>query len=379
MKHGNQNLPDNVQALFFACDCFNLGEKELGSRRMKLNRARSGKNISTDERERIRQRLYVSVRTAAQTPIARCTFVTDDIVTSLIETYERLLPHLKTQGVPSADAMWVLAKHVFVPTAYLIVFKKHDLGLGTEFHGDKCWYVPKTEGRRVIKPIQQVLDCWLRVAGFRTAYGVSKKIDSESLRHKIDNWLSGKVTPSKTDLHSLVAKFADEVSWLDDVDAWKARFTLACAAQNMWNKADEYFTPTQSEKLAQAFRDLVKTIRFDDEGVLGETRIFFAARLMQRRLQQDKNWEKVFAAASKSMGKTFPVDASDEEIDEHRNQIFWQMNPGNHFLASIKEMAITDGFLSRTKSSTENRMALEKYIFDFGWRELNLIFNSKLK
>jgi hypothetical protein len=84
----NQSLPDKVQALFFVCDCFGLGEKELELGRMKLNRARSGKDISNEERERVYQRLIISVHKAAQTPVSRCTFVTDDILSSLITIYE---------------------------------------------------------------------------------------------------------------------------------------------------------------------------------------------------------------------------------------------------------------------------------------------------
>lgn len=50
---------------------------------MKLNRARAGKSISSEKRERLRQNLFQSVREAIQTPVSHATFVTDELVTRL--------------------------------------------------------------------------------------------------------------------------------------------------------------------------------------------------------------------------------------------------------------------------------------------------------
>src|SRR5205807_7964096 len=119
--------------------------------------------------------------------------------------------------------------------------------------GESCWYLPvKSRG-----PISRVLDCWLRVAGFRTAYGVSKTLSRrnadtgtseervhlrwESWKKGVGRWLNGECVPSVKRLHELVDAFAEQVSWLDEPNAWKARFTLACAMQNVCDTMDEFF------------------------------------------------------------------------------------------------------------------------------------------
>lgn len=325
--------------------------------------------------------------------------VTDEIAVSLLTLYERLVPKLDFKGVSKAEAMWVLVENVFVPTVFIKLAGEWRFGLGTEFQGKTCWYLPVKSNGQKAKPISRVLDCWLCVAGFRTAYGVSQSLSRgkpgksdldvqtaklwKAWKKSIERWLDGKPVQSVQSLHRLVEVFARNVAWLDEPEGWKARFTLAFAMQNLCDSMDEFFKAVREDSSLMLADMLRRTsderLAYDDDKFLASSHSFFAARLLQRRLQKEGEWNKMVASAPKSMSRSFPPEASDEQIATFRKQMNWQMNPGNWLLEFIKERAVLDGRLKRNDRSAEGYVALEAYIFDFGVDELNRLLDSKRK
>lgn len=203
-----------------------------------------------------------------------------------------------------------------------------------------------------MKPVPRILDCWLKVAGFRTAYGVSQDMGTGPLRRNVDRWRKGEKVPSLATLHHLVDRFAAKASWLDDSPTWKTRFTLACAMQNLCDTMDVFFEEVckdSSLKLAGIIKRISEErIVCDDEKFLADPYRFFAARLAQLKLKRDGKWE---------MG---------------------QMSPGNNLLESIKNMAVSDARFRHNDGSVGNFIALEEYLFnDVGVNELNCLIKLK--
>ncbi len=371
-------LPDEVQALFFVCDCFALGEQELSEYRMKLSRARVDKSISKAARERIRIQLFHRLRRAIQTPVSHATFVTDELVARLLEVYAKVHPRLRNRFF-SLDAIWVLAEHVLVPTAHLIIRKKHRCGLGTEFLGQNCWYLPERAGTKIRKPVQRVLDCWLRVAGLRTDYRVSKEIGNEAVRRKVNRWLEGENQPTLDELYGLVDEFSAKVSWLDEPASWKARFTLACAAQRAWNEVDDTFQSVcrfPSLKLADKFRALAsQPILQDDRELLVLADTFFAVSLLQNSLQKKGRLDEIIAPSRKERRASFGPEIPDVEIDLWKLQAESDSKPGNWFLRYVRDEAIRKGGFTHDDNPMEAE-AVRDYIFELGIEELNRLLNQ---
>jgi hypothetical protein len=96
-------------------------------------------------------------------------------------------------------------------------------------------------------------------------------------------------------------------------------------------------------------------------------------------LEKDGAWDKIMASAPKAVSGGFGSETSDAVIAAFREQTFVQMNPGNHFLAFIKNQALADGRLKRMDNSVESLVTLEEYIFEIGVRELNRLLDSKRK
>ena len=279
MSTSSSNLPSNFAALRFVCGCFGIGEKELAetlermrritknpnehfprklSREM-LARAESGKSRWQESLSTIhREALYERIRRENGRPLFSFTGkITEETAFTLLTLYERVLPKLDCRGVSIAEVIWLLVENVFVPTVFVKLVEEWRFGLGTEWLGETCWYLPVKSDRGTDKPTSRVLDCWLRVAGFRTAYGVSQsltrgKSDNSVLdeqtekrwktwKKSVERWRNGKSVQSVHRLHRLVEAFAANVAWLDDPVGWKARFTLAFAMQNLCEAMDESF------------------------------------------------------------------------------------------------------------------------------------------
>lgn len=405
------NLPRSEAALRFVCGCFDIGDKELRItlERMRQNtpnpdnhfpdpaklsrtliaRAEPPDGPWHDALQMLRREtLYDRIRRQDGKPLFSFTgAMTENLTFLLLRLYEDILPLLKATNVRTAEAVWALVGNVFAPTAFVLILAEWRYGLGTEFQGETCWFLPVRSRSKTLKPVQRVLDAWLRVAGFRTAYGVSQtlsrrkadKAQSEQTSHlwdswkkRVARWLNGQGVPSAGTLHKLVADFSEQVKWLDEPDHWKARFTLACAMQKLCDEMDDYFKrvcSAASMQIAQSFCSIrLEGIVCDDSKVLASERTFFAARLLQLRLQRDGKWEtEVIRSMPKQESRTFPPDASNEEIAEARADIEWRMNAGNWFLEHLKKG-------TRFKSKT----SLEDHIFYLGVTEVNQILTSKM-
>lgn len=371
--HPIQNaLPDEVQALFFACDCFGLGLKDFADdkddkeklhlSREKLRRARLNKSILPDEREQVRQRLFQRLRRAAHLPTGgMSSFVTHELATVLLQLYGTLRPALFVSETDSIQPMWILAEHVFLPTAYLIVQTRHRWGLGSELREGECWYLPEKLDGKTRTPIQRVLDYWLRTAGFRTASGVGGNL--ESRKKAVSRWLKGKSLPTLSNLHGLAAKFQANSGWLDDFDSWKARFKMACAMQRLWKAVDTTFGPAAPQPallLANAYRKIAGQMHFeDDEGVFADPKLFFAVRLILARLEAQGILTEIVAQAPQTFQRSFGPEVPHSEIEEWRTKVEWERKPGNWIVAYLHKLA------------TSHRQSLREYIVARGVAELN--------
>jgi hypothetical protein len=380
-------LPSSNVALRFVCHCFDIGEKELSytlERVRKFTPTADGdfpKKISRTLIARAetqngpwldvlqtlrREALYDRIRRDNGKPLFSFTgAVTEKLVFSFPRLYEKLLPDLTLEGISPTNAMWVLVENVFVPTVFIEFIQNWQCGLGTEFRGDACWYLPVLSEGEKLKPVQRVLDSWLRVAGYRTAYGISEEMGTPDLRRNVDRWRTGEVVPTLAALHSLVKQFAKNVRWLDEPDDWKARFTLACAMQKLCNKMDVFFKdvrPDSSFALADMLRRIeTERIVSDDHGLLAGRQTFFGTRLLQLRLQHEKKWKtQVLAKIKRQRQHTFPPEVSDSEIAQCRGEMERQMNPGNHLLEYIKR-----------HHTHKSGMTLEDHVYNIGVAELN--------
>ena len=194
--------------------------------------------------------LYDRIRRSASKPLfSRAGKVAEETAFALLRLYEKLIPRLSVENLSAQNVLWVLVENVFVPTLYASLLTHWRLGLGTELRGDLCWYLPLEVNSQTQMPIARVLDCWLRVAGFRTAYGVSQSFSDKrekggsksdqyfyrwnGWKKSVGRWLNGTPVRSICRLHELVDEFKEQVAWLDDSDSWKARFMVANATQEV--------------------------------------------------------------------------------------------------------------------------------------------------
>ncbi|HPV23002.1 MAG TPA: hypothetical protein PLJ65_02405 [Casimicrobium sp.] len=394
---------EDVHALLFACKCFGLGEQELEHYRMKLHRIRSGNDISLEAEENVRRSLLQKVRAAIQTPVSHATFVTDEVTVRLVELFSRIRPLVRKGDTSDVHVWWLITKHVLMPTAHLIVRVRQHCGIGTEFAGDipqtpaerertrpdpeflrgGCWYLPERDGRKVRKPVQRVLDCWLRVAGLRTDYRVSKEIGSASVRKKVNGWLSGEHHPTLGDLHKLVDEFAGKVVWLDTPDSWKARFTLACAVQRAWDEVDSMFRsvcPYPAVRLAKDFRELAsKPVLHDTNGLLVLPDTYFATQLWQERLEREGRLQDIIAPAQRHRGATFSRRVSDKRIEQWKRQAEYDANPGNWFLDFVWREAIAAKRIKRRANPMNLQYEIKQFLFGIGVAELNQLLHANKK
>ena len=160
----------------------------------------------------------------------------------------------------------------------------------------------------------------------------------------MERWLRSDPVPTLNQLHRLVDHFAGEVVWLDNPVDWKARFTLACAMQELGDAMDEYFVDVcegSSLEMSRRMRAMVeeRIMACDEGGALGREHTFFAARLLQMRLQAEGRWHGEVVPRVPSGTKKFGEDATDEEIEDYRRSLFWGMNQGNWLLEWVKKEA----------------------------------------
>lgn len=256
-------LPSHFSALRFACRCFGVDMPEMQEtlrimrkhvktpdehfpkqlNRVMLGAAELGagrwrKALVTVGHEALYNRIH---RQNGKPLFGVAGETADRLAFAMLRLYDRILPALKTDGVALEDALWILIDEVFVPTAYIELVLNKRGGIGDELHPDDFWYLPVTRKGEILKPIPRVLNYWLRSAGFRNGYDVGKLLDSDTARKQVDRWGKGTHVPTIDDLHRLVDKFGENVSWMGTPDDWKCRFTLACAMQNVCEAIDASF------------------------------------------------------------------------------------------------------------------------------------------
>lgn len=368
-------LPNDIQALSFVCRSFGIGrvELDLTLKRMReitpqsekyfppnlwretVKRAKKDKDLWQDAAKIVHhEAAYDHIRRQNGKRLWSFTGkLTDEFVSVLLSLYSRLLPKLDVEGVSPTDVLWLLVENVFVPTVYAKLVQEWRHGLGNEFLGEICWYLPIKSHGQIEKPFPRVLNYWMRVAGFQTTYQIAKAAGEIPLRRKIDRWLKGEKPPDAPVLHKLVNQFAENISWLDEPDTWKARLTLACAMQNVCELMDEYFKQIQKDS-SLTLSEMVKRISkehivCDDNKFLASSHVFFAARLLQLRWQKNGQWQPD------------------------------PLYQGNWFLETVRKMAVADGYVQRIKPPVKNHLMLEEYIFGLGVRELNQILASHKK
>ena len=75
-----------------------------------------------------------------------------------------------------------------------------------------------------------------------------------------------------------------------------------------------------------------EAIAVDQGLVLASRRRFFAARLLQQRMQSNGERDPRIIARLPTGTRSFPHDASDAEIAEFQRDLEWRCYPGNLFL-----------------------------------------------
>ena len=375
MKTASENpkLPNEIQAVSFVCRAFGIGRDELDAtlKRMRdmtpeskkhfpekiwretVRRAKRDEDVWQEATKTVhREAAYDLIRRQKGKPIWSFTGkIADELVSVLLSLYARLLPKIELHGVSGTEALWVMLENVFIPTVYAKLVQEWRHGLGNEFLGEACWYLPIKSHGQIEKPFPRVLNYWMRVAGFQTTYQIAKASGNFPLRRKIDRWLGGGITPDPRVLQRLAKKFAAETSWLDEPDTWQSRLMVACAMQNISDFMDENFKPKRKDAslaMAKMFKRISKErIVCDNQKTLAGSHSFFAARLIQRRWQKDGKWQPD------------------------------QLDHGNWFLEKIRTMAIADGCIEHSKSSARNYIMLDEYLFELGVSELNQLLRSR--
>jgi hypothetical protein len=397
--------PNDIAALCFVCHCFDITEAALSPlTRQKLKRAREEKGISQSEVEEVRQLLWTRIlerfRRHKIAPASVTNNFTDEVTSSMLTLYERLRGKLDVGDVPEKEVLWVVVEHVVIPTLFTVMVRFQGLGVGTEFHGADCWYLPKASGRGPRMPVPQVLDYWLRAAGFRTAYGVAHKprkasarsvtIDEEREFRRweadkkwVDRCRTGSNLPRLKKLHRLARRFPSSVSWVDDVDSWRARFTLAYALQRTCETADEVFAgihAAPSAHFAKVFKRLTKTPWWCDDGKqLAAAHTFFATKLLQERLQKSGELDGIMTRVPKHRAASFGLEVADDQIEKWQRETKAAMNPGNWLLAYLCRDGNEDGGSRDPHASAADQVLSEDRLFNLGVEELNRILRLREK
>jgi len=325
-----QRLAAENQFMAFVCRHFEVGEKQLKQMlkiirkrtpdrdewfptdlfRQSAARANSGKYRWSDAILLVRKEaLYDNIRrNKGQALFSPAGAIAWEIIELLNRLYAQIFQRLKASGVSPVQIHWVLVEEVFAPTILVILSENWRRGLGTEFQGARSWYLPTKTDIGIQKPVSQVLDRWMRAAGFLTAYGLAQppsrrrhELDSEgenisssceNQKKNAERWLSG-VCPDREEIFKLIDKYSKQVEWLDQPSFWKGRFVLACAMQNVCEAMDKYFSsihPESSLKLNEILMKIEKDPVMTDEGkFLVEPRTYFASRLVQ--LQSRKKFK----------------------------------------------------------------------------------------
>ena len=383
-------MPPSIAALWFACRCFDVYESSIRPiKRQSLNLACKGGAVSEEKVQEIERKLTDTLlsqfRRDGIAPIGAATGVADSIVVSLLRIYDDLGPRFKKEKATPEAALKIFIRDVALPTIHLIISLRQQGGLGSEFRRDSCWYVPQKLDGKIARPVALVLDRWLRAAGFRTAYGVSKpnrlsgteqqNAKWESERKQVKRWLDGDTTPPLKKLHSLVRKFPQKVAWLDTADSWCARFSLAYGLEKACAEIEDILS---AKKIGEEYRSLGREIIWsDDDGLLIDPSTFFAVRLWVQRLEKTGGLAELRLNAPTSASGQFDEDVPDAEIERWKRDTAREMNFGNHIARHLLVAAGLPLQVESVAAAIHRGENLRRYLFDFAADELNQLLKSK--
>jgi hypothetical protein len=308
-------LPNGFSAAKLACDCFDIGLKDLqrsllllrsnelepalfpkNVRAQTIKRAQSFEGKKTKALQAIAMHaVYIRALREDSSPTGpmRAHFA-QELVRTLVFFHERLVAKLHVSGMGRRGLLRVLVEDVFLPLVYVkLETVQNPLHRNPEFDPANCWYLPRKESDGTQFPFQRVLRLWMHSTGRRYAYDFGKD-GNDGLRRNIENWLSGKSVPSPSDIWDLVNSYHGKDSDLGSAQDWKARLFLASAASRLWKRVDEYFAPELSHAslhFAARLADLRgEGVAIDAGNELFDVHTFFAARLLQRRWFQTREW-----------------------------------------------------------------------------------------
>jgi hypothetical protein len=392
-------LPDDFTALRFACDCLGVTEDDLyPQRRQDLHRAEGGGPISDKKRrileDKMEEVLLRKLRAgklrrrgvvATDVGVGAAKDIIDELFFVLRRIYRDMSPLIRWQESAASEALWVLAREIFVPTVHLVFAQHQNRGLGTEFRLGSTWYVPQCVGVEFMQPVSIILDRWLRTSGFRTAYGVAKPKASPlsdrsekawaTQRKQVKSWLDGKTTPALQRLYALVDGFQEKVEWLDTAESWRARFTLAFAVSRALRAADKVFAEMEtspSEQLVERFLDLDREpIWSDVDGLLVQPSTYFAVKLWLRHLEVTGQLAALKEGAPKSFSPSFGTAVADEEIEQARQEAARSMNFGNHIAQHLLAAAGASRNAGDASALLARNQRVRDFLLKFAANELN--------
>lgn len=383
-------MPTSIAALWFACRCFDIPESSIRPvKRQSLHLACKGGPVSKEKLPEIERKLtdtlFAQFRRAGIAPIGTATGAADSIVVTLLRIYDDLSPRFgKEKATPDA-ALKIFVRDVALPTIHLILSLRQQGGLGSEFRRDSCWYAPQKLDGRIALPVALVLDRWLRAAGFKTAYGVSKpnrlsgseqqNAKWESARKQVKRWLDGETTPPLKKLHSLVRKFPQNVAWLDTADLWCARFSLAYGLEKACAEIEKILSAkTVGEKYCALGREIIWS---DDEGLLTNPSTFFAVRLWIRCLERAGALAELRMKMPTSASAQFGEDVTDAEIERWKRDTEREMNFGNHIARHLLVVAGLPLQVESVADAIHRSESLRRFLFEFAADELNQLSQAK--
>lgn len=385
-----ETLPNTISAHWFVCQCFGVTTEDIAPiNRETLRRACVEKSITPSKVSEVggilREALFSKFRRQGIAPAGVATGVADKAVCALLKIYEELRPRMQLGEASPTDVLWVMSKHVFLPTLHVIFAQAKNGGLGSEYFNKSCWYLPQRDGDRLCRPVAVLLDRWLRAAGFRTAYGVAKPDNAsmatrdykkwKSVQKQVGRWRKSKTAPHVSKLHELVRLFPENVEWLDSAESWSARFSLASATGQALAAADKFFvskSATPAETLTEKYQALgEEPFLVDDQNFLVNPYRYFAVRLWIMELKDSGEFERIRDAVPKSSSLSFPGEVTDHEIQQAADRATREMNLGNHLWRHLLLVTRQSEVCGNWSAYLERDEILDDFLFEVAAKKLN--------
>jgi hypothetical protein len=379
-------LTSEVSILREVAGAFGIGQKQFkGVNRMSLARSASGKTQTIAKLRQVHAAMLDAVlsyfRRAGMAGAGGANEFADRMIMQTLSLYPRVCHGLCGTANPGPRELQLLIEEVLVPTAWAIICESSPgsggrmiPSLGHEFDGPQSWYAP-ADGRS----FSAVWERWLRVTGFRTPCGFSK--DSGSMRDQGKRWLAGETLPSIEDIDRTVRRFANRVAWLDEPDAWRARLRLARALHH-FRRAEEKANQLTGDRLPPTIHTQFSTIEEegilrDPDGWLTSPGIFFAVRLLQKRLRGEGSWDRATRPRRASIARHYSLQVSDAKIAEVQEKDLRRIAPGYHlvrYLGRRGRIPLGPAFAPLPPPS---RGLFEAYVARLGVKELQRLRDER--